>query len=114
MNRLLCAAWSGLLIGLLAACGSTPMPAPTEYRAPVPVDVGVPKAGLPDDSAVLPGTLLKAKSRWTPVRWAELPGFENDALFEAWNAWIKSCERPGPVFAPLCHEVREPSITGSK
>lgn len=110
MNRLLWAATSGLLIGLLAACGSTPMPAPTEYRAPVPADVGVPAAGLPDDSGVLPAAQLKAKSRWTAVRWAELPGFENDALFEAWNAWIKSCERPGPVFAPLCNEVRRLSI----
>ncbi len=50
------------------------------------------------------------KSRWVPVTWAELPGFEEDALFEGWNAWIKSCERPGPVFAPLCSEVRRLSI----
>jgi membrane-bound lytic murein transglycosylase A len=64
----------------------------------------------PDDSGPLPGTLSQAKSRWTPVRWAELPGFEDDAFFEAWNAWLKSCERPGPVFAPLCNEVRRLSI----
>jgi len=44
------------------------------------------------------------------VRWAELPGFDDDALHEAWNAWVKSCERPGPVFAPLCSEVRRLSI----
>jgi len=44
------------------------------------------------------------------VRWADLPGFEVDALHEAWNAWLKSCERPGPVFAPLCSEVRRLSI----
>ncbi len=45
-----------------------------------------------------------------PVRWTDLPGFENDTLFEAWNAWIKSCERPGPTFAPLCPEIRRLSI----
>jgi membrane-bound lytic murein transglycosylase A len=39
-----------------------------------------------------------------------LPGFDQDALFEAWNAWLKSCERPGAVFAPLCPEVRRLSI----
>ncbi len=44
------------------------------------------------------------------MRWAELPGFDDDALHEAWNAWVKSCERPGPVFAPLCSEVRRLSI----
>jgi membrane-bound lytic murein transglycosylase A len=39
-----------------------------------------------------------------------LPGFDKDNLFEAWNAWIKSCERPGPTFAPLCPDVRRLSI----
>ncbi|GBU15693.1 murein transglycosylase [Polaromonas sp.] len=48
------------------------------------------------------------------VRWADLPGFEEDTLFEAWNAWIKSCERPGPVFAPLCRDVRRLSIASGE
>ena len=63
-----------------------------------------------DDTAPLPAPMLQAKTRWVAVRWAELPGFEADALHEAWNAWLKSCERPGPVFAPLCSEVRRLSI----
>ena len=53
---------------------------------------------------------MQGKSRWVAVRWADLPGFDADALFEAWNAWLKSCERPGPVFAPLCSDVRRLSI----
>ncbi len=71
-----------------------------------------PGAALPDpaDSAPLPPALVHGKSRWQPVRWAELPGFADDALHEAWNAWLKSCERPGPAFAPLCAEVRQLSI----
>jgi membrane-bound lytic murein transglycosylase A len=44
------------------------------------------------------------------VAWSELPGFEEDNLFEAWNAWIKSCERPGAVFAAYCGDVRRLSI----
>lgn len=69
----------------------------------------------PDDVSTLPGIRTQGKSRWVPVRWAELPGFETDALFEAWNAWLKSCERPGPVFAPLCGDVRRLSIaTGAE
>ena len=63
-----------------------------------------------DDQGPLPPTIMQAKSRWIPVRWAELPGFEDDALFEAWNAWLKSCERPGPTFAPLCNQARRLSI----
>ena len=65
----------------------------------------------PGDAAALPPVKLQSKSRWVPVTWAELPGFEDDALFEAWNAWIKSCERPGPTFASLCAEVRRLSIS---
>lgn len=45
-----------------------------------------------------------------PVRWDELPGFSEDALHEAWNAWVRSCERPPPAFARLCPEVRRLSI----
>ena len=53
---------------------------------------------------------MQPRSRWTPVAWSELPGWLDDPLHEAWNAWLKSCERPGPVFAPLCGEVRQLSI----
>jgi len=57
---------------------------------------------------------MQGKSRWVPVRWSELPGFEGDSLFEAWNAWLKSCERPRPAFATLCGEVRRLSIASGE
>ncbi len=63
-----------------------------------------------DDNGVLPPPITQAKSRWVPVRWAELPGFDDDKLFEAWNAWLKSCERPGPTFGALCADARRLSI----
>ncbi len=44
------------------------------------------------------------------MAWSELPGFEEDNLFDAWNAWTKSCERPGTVFASYCGDVRRLSI----
>ncbi len=93
---------------LLAACGG---------RAVQPSASAVPNPGTARASAVtsdmgvaLPAPILQAKSRWTAVRWTDLPGFGDDSLHEAWNAWLKSCERPGPVFAPLCAEVRRLSI----
>lgn len=67
-----------------------------------------------DHNEPLPPVMLQGKSRWVPVRWAELPGFEDDVLFEAWNAWLKNCERPGPTFAPLCSEVRRLSIASGE
>ena len=53
---------------------------------------------------------VHGNSKWIPANWQDLPGFDDDALFEAWNAWLKSCERPGTVFESLCPEVRRLSI----
>ena len=65
------------------------------------------------DAPPLPPPVLQGRSRWIAVRWAELPGFADDALHEAWNAWLRSCERPGPAFASLCPEVRRLSIASA-
>ena len=99
---------NGLIVGMLAACGSAPRQ--TLVSSPSAPPAVAPKEAVADDRDALPGSILQAKSRWLPVRWADLPGFESDSLFEAWNAWLKNCERPGPVFAPLCSEVRRLSI----
>lgn len=102
-------AWLALT-ALLAACGSAPMRSAGPPREAVPASApsAPPVAAVPDWAPA--SELVRGKSRWLPVAWSELPGFADDALFEAWNAWLKSCERPGPVFATLCPEVRRLSI----
>ena len=64
------------------------------------------------DDEVAPSrpAITQSKSRWVAVRWADLPGFADDTLYEAWNAWIKSCEKPQPPWTVLCSEVRRLSI----
>jgi membrane-bound lytic murein transglycosylase A len=57
--------------------------------------------------------LTQPRSRWVPVPWSDLPGWSQDRLFDAWNAWLRSCERPPPVFATLCDSVRQLSIAES-
>lgn len=108
MNRILFTLLNGWIVGMLVACSS----APIRHQQPVmPTELTAPSLrNPPDDAGPLPAPIVRSKSRWTAVPWTELPGFEDDLLFEAWNAWIKSCERPGPVFAPLCSEVRRLSI----
>ena len=90
-----------VIVGLAAAIS----PARSQSLEP-----GLASGALPADAGPLPPDLRQPKTRWVAVRWAELPGFEADALHEAWNAWLKSCERPGPVFAALCSEVRRLSL----
>ena len=86
---------------LLAACGTTPLPPEMPERS---------APSQPGDDGPLPPALTQGKSRWVPVRWRELPGVESDALHEAWNAWIRSCERPPATWAPLCPQVRRLAI----
>ena len=100
---------------LLASCAGIAPPQSSQppVLAPPPGPFTIPpdsSTGRINDSAPLPPPIAQAKSRWTPVRWAELPGFEDDKLHEAWNAWLKSCERPGPTFAALCGDARRLSI----
>jgi membrane-bound lytic murein transglycosylase A len=93
---------------MLAGCGSVPLPPADEVPArssTAPV--------VPAEAAPISPPLVQGKSRWQPVTWSELPGFGEDALHEAWNAWLKSCERPGPAFAATCPEVRRLSIGSS-
>jgi membrane-bound lytic murein transglycosylase A len=91
---------------MLAACGSVPLPPDPAPAAPPPA----PSAAAAAPVAPLPPPLAQGKSRWLPVDFSELPGFADDALHEAWNAWLKSCERPHAAFAALCLEVRQLSI----
>lgn len=100
------------IVGTLAACASTPLPPPPEA---VPAQEAVPAAAPAPAVAGHPATsaLATAKSRWVPVDWSQLPGFAEDNLYEAWNAWLKGCERPPPNWAALCGEVRELSIASA-
>ena len=65
-------------------------------------------------TAAPPAPIIQAKSRWLPVPWSELPGLNDDPLFEAWNAWLKSCEKPLPIFSQICRDVRRMSISSSQ
>ncbi|MDO4592624.1 MAG: MltA domain-containing protein, partial [Comamonadaceae bacterium] len=98
-----------LIVGSLVACSTgprAPQPGPSSPGGP---DTGFP-TGEVIDTAPLGPPSYRPKSRWLPVRWAELPGFDADALHEAWNAWLRNCERPHAALAHLCDDVRRLSI----
>ncbi|MCD2512326.1 murein transglycosylase A [Comamonas endophytica] len=96
-----------LIVGTLAACSTRPVA--TVDSSPIPELRPAP--GIPAAAPTVTGAPVAfPKSRWLPVAWSDLPGFESDALHEAWNAWLKNCERPTPAFAGLCSEVRRLSI----
>ena len=100
-------ALTALLVAALAACSTPPPPPPPSV--PLFPSAPLPPTPVPDAGRI-PPVSGQAVSRWVPVRWDELPGFSADALHEAWNAWVRSCERPPAAFARLCPEVRRLSI----
>ena len=92
---------AAVVAAMLAACSTTspepPYPGPAYVPLPPPALLGLP-------------SITQSASRWVPVPWQELPGLSEDALHEAWNAWVRSCERPHPAFQTLCPQVRRLSI----
>lgn len=105
--------WTLLIVGMLTACASPP-------RSVFPPPLGSTAAlGVKATSTVLSVDVAQAvieqtRSRWTPVPWSELPGLADDPLHEAWNAWLKSCEKPAAAFVALCTEVRQLSIVDNQ
>ena len=89
----LLAALTLAIVGSLSGCSSAPPMAPAE--------VGEAASGP------LPPAIERAQSRWVPVRWSELPAFEQDALHEAWPAWLRSCDKPAPAWRALCPQLRQ-------
>ena len=136
MGRFRLACGGLAILGSLVACGSAPplpreapppvsaLPASTLTPAPAPVPLsaappaGASAAPAAESAPVNVGPVLtRARSRWVPVAWSELAGLEQDKLDQAWNAWLKSCERSAslaPALGALCPQVRALSIAGSQ
>jgi len=93
------------IVGSLVACSAPPVvdePEPPRSSTAAPASVAPPMAADP-----LPPVITQTKSRWVPVPWSDLPGLDNDAVQEAWPAWLQSCTRPSPAWVALCPEIRQ-------
>lgn len=104
------------ILGTLPGCSSPPpLDGPSEaISSPPPNTLSAAHSANPPDTRPLLPPITQAKSRWVAVPWSDLPGLEQDALNEAWPAWLRSCERKQPVWARLCPEVRALANTSSQ
>jgi len=99
------------VVAVLVGCGTTRRAPVIEQTRPYPA------ARSPTDAPRASGSLAGTpgtpspqqsyRSRWVATSWSDVPGWQNDQLQDAWNAWLQNCERPGPLFAPLCKDVRQ-------
>jgi membrane-bound lytic murein transglycosylase A len=82
---------------VLAACASTPSP------VTVPASPGLEASGRATPTAA--PALVRARSRWVPVPFGELPGWEADRPSELWPALRRGCARPAPDWAAFCRQA---------
>ena len=60
-----------------------------------------------------PDTITRGDSRWVAARWEDLPGWNDDAVLEAWPALLRGCDRPAPEWARPCSTARSMAPPGS-
>lgn len=95
------------ILGLLAACSTTPLP-PDPAQLPPSARPQPPAAQAPATTAATTPTgaarqvLQRERSRWVAVDWNELPGWGEDRASELWPALLRGCQRPAPGWAELC------------
>jgi membrane-bound lytic murein transglycosylase A len=90
---------------VLISCASPP-------RTEPPVPDGKPPTATEATASLSTAAppLLRARSRWVPVNFSELPGWEQDRSAELWPALLRSCERPAPEWLRLCGQARAASL----
>lgn len=99
-----------LILGVLGACSTAPREAP----APV-ADRSAPAAAaaVAAPPAATAGTpIQRSRSRWLPVDWSELPGWDADAQAELWPALLRGCERPAADWQRVCTDARMAAPAG--
>jgi len=80
-----------VMLATLAACTSAPPRKPS----------GAPTTPPPS------GSVAHEASRWVPVAWQELPGWNADTPRAAWPALVQSCQRPAPAWTLLCVKTQQ-------
>ena len=53
---------------------------------------------------------MRARARWVPVRFADVPGWANDRVTELWPALLRGCEKPAAGWAALCAQARSATL----
>ena len=88
------------ILGALFACSNTTPPSSSEE---VPAATAAPSAST---VAATGQPIVRARSRWVPARWSDLPGWESDRSAELWMPLRRGCEKPPAGWAEVCERAR--------
>jgi membrane-bound lytic murein transglycosylase A len=87
-----------LVAGILGIAAGCAVPAPPETDANATTAAVVPVLAKMRE----PIAITRARSRWMPVSWSELPGWSDDRTRELWPALLAGCVRPADGWARVC------------
>jgi len=96
-RSLAAAAILGGLVGCAVVPDRAPRPASAEERGAAPPLATPGAPGVP---------IVRSRSRWVPVDWADLPGWQADSTRELWPALQRGCDRPAPAWEAICVAAR--------
>ncbi|HEU5295979.1 MAG TPA: MltA domain-containing protein [Burkholderiaceae bacterium] len=114
-----------LILGIAAGCAEPAAPAAPPPTSPAAAPVTTPAAppaaapraapaATPAARAIGPvtagaaaaTTIVRARARWVPASWSELPGFADDRTRELWPALLAGCAKPADGWAGVCALAR--------
>lgn len=100
MSNVLRAWLPAAILGALAACSSTPLVNP-----PAADDASHAVPGKASALLVSP-IIVRARARWVPVDWSDLPAWDSDKASDFWSAFLRGCDRPAFDWVGLCAQAR--------
>src|SRR5664279_3731393 len=93
-----------LVIAVVVACSSTPLPTTASAAADAMPRADAAPTAARDDLA--DATIDRPRARWVAASWADLPGWSGDRVVDFWPAFLRSCERPTPPWLAACAKAR--------
>jgi membrane-bound lytic murein transglycosylase A len=84
------------ILGIAAGCAVPAQPPDAPVAASVSATPAL-AAGVR-----VPTTIVRARARWVPALWSDLPGWSDDRTRELWPALLAGCAAPADGWARLC------------
>jgi len=92
------------ILGIAAGC-AVPAQPDTPPATPVPAATPAAAAAIAPALAAAaraPTTMVRARARWVPALWSDLPGWSDDRTRELWPALLAGCVKPADGWAGVC------------
>jgi membrane-bound lytic murein transglycosylase A len=110
----------GLVYLLIACAGPGAAAQPEAAEAVTQIIDPSPAPKLESTQSALPPMAMPG-SRWVTARWDQLPGWSDDDLVEAWNAWLRNCstnstnsKKIHAALLALCPQLRALSLSSNE